>query len=96
MKAQHTQEYGPRVCAAAENAMRNGGNLYLEQAKQFHALAVKLEAENDDLLDALDELYSKCADVFKQSGFPASFHAGIHKSTIEKTRSAIAKARGES
>ena len=54
----------------------------------------RLIAAAPDLLKALEELYDKCEAHFKATGYPASFHAGIGISTINRTRAAIAKVEG--
>jgi len=66
----------------------------IEAAEPANAKRLALCWNNHDaLLAALEELYLKCDEHFHSTGYPSSFHAGIHSSTVEKVRAAIAAAK---
>ena len=76
----------PRVCRAAENAMREPGNLYARQAYAFHKLAVELEAENAELLAALENCLPIMDAYRRVSGGDGDLSAMAAHAAIAKVR----------
>lgn len=76
--------------ANLKHAARNGETVKIGGGKFSAEELTRAASEIDALSTAFDELMQKCEEHFKSTGFPASFHAGNHGSTLEKCRAARA------